>query len=263
VSSRRRRGHDVLVLCYHGISDGWPDPLAVGPERLRSQVEVLLRRGWRAAAFTDAVTAPPHERTLAVTFDDALRSVARLALPVLRELDVPATVFVPTGFVGGGRPFAWPETERWLATEHAGELEGMSWAELAELSDAGWEIGSHSVSHAHLTALDDERLGRELRESREAIESRVGLCRSVAYPYSDFDDRVTAAAEAVGYEAGAAVLPVRDRGGRMCFPRVPVFSSESRLTHRLHLSRPVRRLQATRPWYALRRGAERVVSRAT
>jgi peptidoglycan/xylan/chitin deacetylase (PgdA/CDA1 family) len=257
------RGKDVLVLCYHGISADWPDPLAVDAERLRSQVETLLRRDWRAAAFTDAVTAPPHPRTLAVTFDDALRSVARLALPVLRELGVPATVFVPTGFVDGGRPFAWPETEHWLATQHAGELEGMSWAELAGLREAGWEIGSHSVTHARLTALDDESLARELRESKAAIDARAGPCRAVAYPYSDFDDRVVAAAAAAGYEAGAAVLPVPRRGDRLRFPRVPVFSTETRLTHRLHVTRPMRRLQATRPWYALRRGAARVVSRET
>jgi peptidoglycan/xylan/chitin deacetylase (PgdA/CDA1 family) len=241
------------------VSESWRDPLAVEPARLRAQVAALLRRGWRATTFAEAVTAPRHPRALAVTFDDALRSVLLLGLPVLRELEVPATVFVPTGFVEGGRPFAWPESEHWLDTEHAGELDGMSWAELAELREAGWEVGSHSVSHARLTELGGERLRRELRDSREAIERRVGPCRSIAYPYSDVDDRVAASARAAGYEAGAAVLPVRHGGDRLRFPRVPVLATESALAHRLHVSRPVRRLQATRPWPAV----QRAVSRST
>ena len=253
---------DVLVLCYHGVSAAWPDPLAIRPERLRGQVAALLRRGWRATAFSEAVTAAPHRRTLAVTFDDGLRSVARLALPVLGELGVPATVFVPTGFVGAGGPFAWPETEHWLATEHAAELEGMSWDDLAELRAAGWEVGSHSASHARLTSLDDERLAVELEGSKRAIEIGLGPCRSVAYPYSDLDERVVAAARAAGYEAGAAVLPVRHRGDAMRFPRVPVLATETALAHRLHVARPVRRLQGTRPWPSLQRAA-RAVNRAT
>jgi peptidoglycan/xylan/chitin deacetylase (PgdA/CDA1 family) len=252
----------VLVLCYHGISDSWPDRLAVSPERLGLQVSRLLERGWRAATFAEAVTAAPHPRTLVVTFDDALRSVSRLAAPVLRELEVPATVFVPTGFVGAGRPFAWPETEHWLATEHAHELDGMSWDELADLREAGWEVGSHSVSHAHLTELDDARLAAELRDSKAALDERVGPCRTIAYPYSDVDDRVVAAARAAGYEAGAGVLPMRD-SDVLRFPRVPMVATESGLMHRLHVTRPMRRLQGTRPWVALRQGAARWVNRET
>lgn len=250
----------MLVLCYHGVSDAWPNPLAVAPGRLRRQLARLLGNGWRPATFADAVTAPPHARTLAVTFDDAFRSVIRLGLPVLRELGVPATVFAPTGFLGGDRPFTWPETDRWVGTEHESEVEGMSWDDLAELRDAGWEVGSHSVSHAHLTALDDGALARELRDSKREIDARVASCRSLAYPYSDVDDRVAAAARAAGYEAGAVVLPLRQRRDPLRFPRVPVLSTETELGHRLHLTRPVRRLQGTRPWPALQR-ATRALSR--
>jgi peptidoglycan/xylan/chitin deacetylase (PgdA/CDA1 family) len=257
-----RRRPDVLVLCYHAVSATWPDALAISPERLREQVAGLLRRGWRAAAFTEAVTRPPHRRTLAVTFDDGLRSVARLALPVLRELEVTATVFVPTGLVDRGGPFTWPETEHWLATEHAHELDGMTWDDLGELRDAGWEVGSHSVTHAHLTRLDDAALSDELGESRRAIESRLGACRAVAYPYGGLDARVVDAARSAGYEAGAAMLPVRHGGGPLCVPRVPVIATEGSLGHRLHVSRPMRRLQGTRPWPAVQRAA-RAVSRAT
>jgi peptidoglycan/xylan/chitin deacetylase (PgdA/CDA1 family) len=229
--------------------------VAVDPAKLRRQVARLLRLGWRAATFSEAVTAPPAPRTLAVTFDDALVSVLRLALPVLRELDVRATVFAPTGFVDAGGPFAWPGVDRWLGTEHESELAGMSWDELAQLRDEGWEIGSHAVSHPRLSALDDARLAAELRDSKEAIAGRLGECRSVAYPYSDVDARVVEAARAAGYEAGAVVLPARYGGEPLSFPRVPMLGGERDISHRLHVSRGMRRLQATRPWPRVQRAA--------
>jgi peptidoglycan/xylan/chitin deacetylase (PgdA/CDA1 family) len=242
---------DVLVLCYHGVSPSWPDPTAVTPFALRRQVERLLARGWQPATFTEAVTRAGSGRTLAVTFDDALSSVIRLGWGVLRELGVPATVFAPTAFVESGGPFGWPGMDRWLGTQHESELVGMTWDELAQLRDDGWEIGSHSASHTRLTGLDDAELAAELRDSKRAIEARLGGCRSLAYPYSDVDERVAALARAAGYEAGAAVLPVRHRGDPMRFPRVPMVADETRLQHRLHLSRWMRRLQATRPWPAV------------
>jgi peptidoglycan/xylan/chitin deacetylase (PgdA/CDA1 family) len=252
----RRGGGDVLVLCYHGISSIWPEEVALSADRLRSQIRALLRSGWRPTTFTEAVLAPSPHRTIAVTFDDALRSVHRLAFPVLREIGVPATVFAPTSLVGSGRPFAWPHIDRWLGTEHEAELEGMSWRELGELRDAGWEIASHSATHPRLTDLDDNTLESELADSKRAIEDRLGApCRSIAYPYAAVDDRVVSAARRAGYEAGAAVLPIHPGGDAMRFPRVPMLSSESPVMHRLHTTRSMRRLQTTRPWVALRRVA--------
>jgi peptidoglycan/xylan/chitin deacetylase (PgdA/CDA1 family) len=257
-----RTRQDVLVLCYHGISDSWPDVVAVGPQRLRDQLARLLRRGWQPATFTEAVLAPPAARTLAVTFDDGLRSVHALALPVLRDLGVVATAFVPAGLVDRGRPFAWAGTERWLGTPHEHELEGMSWHQLGELQAAGWEVGSHSSTHPRLTELDDERLARELRESKAEIERRLDApCRSIAYPYSDVDDRVAAAARAAGYDAGAVVLPGHPAGDPLRFARVPIVATETQVGHRLHLTRVVRRLQATRGWPRVRRAAG-IVTRA-
>jgi peptidoglycan/xylan/chitin deacetylase (PgdA/CDA1 family) len=191
-----------LVLCYHAVSDDWPASLSVTPERLHAQLRTLLRRGYRPQRFTDAVLEPTARRTLSVTFDDAFRSVLTHALPILRDLGVPGTVFVPTGHVGG---------------------QPMTWDELAQLAAADWEIGSHTRSHAHLTALSDEELDAELGESKAACEARLGIpCRSLAYPYGDHDERVVAAARRAGY-AAACTLPARlHAAGALRWPRIVV-----------------------------------------
>src|SRR3954468_23003791 len=140
----------VLVLCYHGVSTDWRSDLAVQPARLERQLRLLLRRGWRPATFHQAVTAPPWAKTLAVTFDDAYRSVCRLAYPVLARLGIPATVFAPSALVGWPGALQWDGIEERLGTPWESELVPMDWDELRWLAWRGWEIGSHTCSHPHL-----------------------------------------------------------------------------------------------------------------
>src|SRR5215212_4687937 len=94
----RTRMSDVLVLCYHAVSEHWPADLAVFPDRLDVQLRYLVARGYRGATFTTAVVDRPYRRTLAVTFDDAYASVLELGFPILERLGLPGTVYVPTSF---------------------------------------------------------------------------------------------------------------------------------------------------------------------
>jgi peptidoglycan/xylan/chitin deacetylase (PgdA/CDA1 family) len=215
----------ALVLCYHAVSDSWDAPLAVTQDDLRTQLKKLLSRGWVGTTFTEAMQ-PMHPRTLAVTFDDAFDSVHTLAAPVLAELGLPGTVFVPAGWVG--RSMRWPGVAHWADTEHAHELQAMSWDSLRELAASGWEVGSHTCSHPHLSALDPEDILAELQQSRAICEQMIGaVCRSVAYPFGDADEQVRAAARAAGYEAAAglsgAAFVARDL---FDWPRVGVWHNE-------------------------------------
>jgi peptidoglycan/xylan/chitin deacetylase (PgdA/CDA1 family) len=215
--------NDVLSLCYHAVSPSWDWRYAVRPEQLRAQVEDLLRRGYRPATFTEAVTAPPASRTLAVTFDDGHRSVLELGLPVLSALGVPATVFVVTGHADSGRPLSFGRLGAYVGTADEHELVPLGWEDLRRLTEQGWEIGSHTATHARLTELDDAALARELAESREACAARLGRpCLSIAYPFGAADARVAAAARAAGYRAGAVVDVGSRRRDTLRRPRVPV-----------------------------------------
>jgi peptidoglycan/xylan/chitin deacetylase (PgdA/CDA1 family) len=193
--------NDLLILCYHAVSEKWPTEFAVAPGQLRSQVRFLIRRGYRPATLSAAL-ARPSGKTLVVTFDDAYASVLEQAFPVLSELGAPATVFVPTAYVDGDESLEWASMEEWADTAFADELRCMSWSDLRSLAEAGWEIGSHASTHPDLTALDDAALDRELTSSRALCEEEMGEpCKALAYPFSAHDPRVMAAARAAGYEA--------------------------------------------------------------
>ena len=244
---------DVLVLCYHAVSRSWPAPLSVLPERLDEQLELLLGRGYQGVTFTEAVTGPRHDKTLAVTFDDAYVSTLRLGLPILQRHGLPATVFAPSDYVDSERPIAWEGMERWLGTEHEGELRCMTAQELGELRAAGWEVGSHTCSHPKLPTLTPDQLSGELSRSKEALEQKLSApCTSIAYPYGAVDSRVARAADEAGYAAGAALATAAGPSAPHCWPRVGAYHSDSLKRFRLKVSPAARRLRLAESRTAIR-----------
>jgi peptidoglycan/xylan/chitin deacetylase (PgdA/CDA1 family) len=239
---------EVIVLCYHAVSETWETSEAVTPEALERQLLLLKRRGWRSVTFSEAATATASDdRTMAITFDDALRSVKELAFPILSSLGLTATVFVPTAHATTGTACAWSGLDRWLATPHAGELTPMSWDDIAMLADSGWEIGSHTCTHPRLTQLDDTRLACELVQSREASVPFLGHpLETIAYPYGDTDERVAAFARRAGYSAGAGLSSDLRLLGRYRYPRIGVYRRDSSWRFRLKTTPATRRIRAAR-----------------
>lgn len=238
---------DVLVLCYHAVSERWRASRAITPRALESQLEFLVRRGYQGATFHQSIVAPPGPKTLAVTFDDGYRSVTELARPILSRLGLPGTVFVPSAFAGAVWPMAWPGIDKELGGEHEHELALMSWAELRALAGEGWEVGSHTRTHPHLTRLDDAELREELEGSRSDCEGHLGApCRSLAYPYGDHDERVVRAAGRAGYEA-AGTLPGRLHApSPLRWPRLGVYQVDKGSRFRLKVLPAARRVRASR-----------------
>jgi peptidoglycan/xylan/chitin deacetylase (PgdA/CDA1 family) len=241
---------DTIVLGYHAVSDTWPSSLAVTPARLEQQVAWLLRRGFQGTTFYDAVASPPARKTFAVTFDDGYRSVLLEGFPVLERLGVPGTVFPSITYIDSREPQVGPALQHWLATAHAPELESMTWDELRQLAAAGWEIGSHTVTHPYLPQLDDSELERELADSKARLEQEIGRpCRTIAYPSGRFDARVMRGADAAGYEvAGALPRRLPGKASPLAWPRISVSRDDNALTFGLKVSAAVRRIRTTPIW---------------
>jgi peptidoglycan/xylan/chitin deacetylase (PgdA/CDA1 family) len=244
---------EILVLCYHAVSEKFPASLSVSPDALRDQLGMLVNRGYRGATFSTAIGQPRDGRVLAVTFDDAYRSVARLALPIMTEFGLPGTVFAPTAYIGAERPMRWPGIDGWHGTPHEPELIPCSWPELERLVEAGWEVGSHTRTHPRLPELTDDELSTELSESRRECEDHLGIpCRSIAYPYGAVDQRVADAVGAAGYSF-AAELPgsFRMPAVPLRWPRVGIYHRDKRWRFQLKTARSMRGLRGTAAWSIL------------
>ncbi len=103
---------DPVILMYHRVADVAIDPwgLAVSPENFAAQMQALKRvRKPVPLDFMvgEMLAGRPTAGTVAITFDDAYLDVLRNAKPVLKALDIPATVFVVTGHLGRKTGFWW------------------------------------------------------------------------------------------------------------------------------------------------------------
>jgi peptidoglycan/xylan/chitin deacetylase (PgdA/CDA1 family) len=127
-----------------------------------------------------------------VTFDDAYRDVVTYAAPVLRHEHEHATAYVITDRLSHGRRSPW-----------------MLWTQLRLLERDGFDIGSHTVSHADLVAVGPVEARLQLRASRFALQNFLDHpVQWLAYPYGRVDVAVEQLAQAAGY-----VLAVTTQGG--------------------------------------------------
>ncbi len=205
------------VLVHHGVGEAAPesDPvrLVVPPDKLRSQLRLFTRLGYRFRTAEDLLagpgTLPPPAGTACATFDDGLASDLRVTAPLLEALGIRGSFFVCAGLWGGQHASIRGDAGRLLTRDEA-----------AELSARGMELGSHAMTHSDLRMLDDTALDAELAESKAAIEQLTGRpCRVIAYPFGLHDQRVESAAMRAGYELALSWGPGRWR--REAVPRIP------------------------------------------
>jgi peptidoglycan/xylan/chitin deacetylase (PgdA/CDA1 family) len=234
---RRRHAGRTLILAYHNIIPA--GERAAGDRSLHlSQSDFaaqldLLARGHDVVPLANLAEPTTGGRPRAViTFDDAYQGTLTAGVAELARRGLPATIFVPPSFLGGGS-FWWDalagddgmsadvrehalhrlggedDRIREWASAHATvppplpthQLCGTE-AQLREAVGAGMTLGSHTWSHASLPTLPADRLRRELVDSREWLRNRFegkGFVDWLAYPYGHTSAAVAIAAEAAGY----------------------------------------------------------------
>lgn len=176
------------ILTYHSI-DRSGSVISTDPETFRRHVMWLASGAVRVVPLERIGEVPAGDSAVAITFDDAFRNFGELAVPLLAEYGLPATVFVVTSAVGG--------TNRWggRSAPNVPDLPLLDWDGLARVAAQGITLGAHSRTHPMLTALFGARLEDEIAGSRDALAARTGHAPTTfAYPYGACNDRVLAAA---------------------------------------------------------------------
>jgi len=190
------------VLCYHRFEEKPKDGMAITPAAFEAQMGEITQHGFSVIGMQDFLAwrrgeKSVPEKSCLITIDDGYRSGYDHAWPILKKHGFPFTMFIYTAFVKGG------------ALAGGGSL---SWAELAEMRDAGVDIQSHTVNHQSLRVKKgkfqsqfptyEEWLKNEIAGSKRQIESQLGISvRALAYPYGIHGDIIRAIAMEAGYEA--------------------------------------------------------------
>jgi peptidoglycan/xylan/chitin deacetylase (PgdA/CDA1 family) len=187
---RRRAMRNTLILLYHRVTDVRTDPqfLCVTPDNFSQQMEVL-RRSWNPISLHQLGIGLREQkvprRGVLVTMDDGYADNLYNAKPILERYEIPAIVFVASGYVGFEREYWWDELERLLlqpgslpeelkfqlnGTDRQWKLgkSAVFYSEENYRSHANWNLGKKSVpTERHSLYLDLYRLMRPLEPRQQ------------------------------------------------------------------------------------------------
>lgn len=206
----------IPILMYHRVGSAqndWERRYCIAPELFSRHMNRLMTKGMRACSLSDFFAWLSNDYALPegsflLTFDDGFLGVYEHALPVLKSIGWPATVFLVSRLIGKG--------DEWCRRENPSGIVHplMSLEHIEEMRDAGFSFHSHTRFHPDLTTLSDDELADELTGSRQDLEELLGdPVDYLAYPYGRYDERVLRAVRTAGYQAAFSTQPGFNRLG--------------------------------------------------
>src|SRR3989344_2318481 len=175
---------DIPILMYHEI--GYNNNIwSVSPENFKQQIEFLKKNGYQTISLSELKEGLEQNKTTdrkkaVITFDDGRSGVYDYAFPLMSIYNYTASLFIVAKWVG--------QKEIPGHENYSGFL---TWNQVKELANNGFEIGSHSLSHPRLTELSAEELKEELQNSKIILEQKTGKkINHFAYPYGKYNPEV-------------------------------------------------------------------------
>jgi len=195
VFSTSQADDHAVALIYHHVSEDTPALTSVTPAAFEQHLNYLAEHQfniWPLSRILDALDKNRKlpANTVAITFDDAYRSIYTEAFPRLRKRNWPFTIFVSSESIDNGY------------------ADYLNWDQLREMAKAGNEIANHSHSHAHLVRrLKGEsntrwqnRVRADIKMAADRIKHEIGSSPSLfAYPYGEYSQALKAIVRSMGY----------------------------------------------------------------
>lgn len=195
----------VPVLVYHSVSfdpPSWLRPYTVTPPSFAEHLDLIMDHGFTPLTISDLVEGftgvrPLPPRPMAITFDDGYADFADAALPAMRARGIRSTLYVTTGSLRD-KPV---QSSPLLPAAHM-----LSWRQLADLEEAGVELGAHTHSHPQLDAIPARSAAEEVCQSKAVLEEELGhQVLSFAYPHGYWSRRVRQIVVDAGFRSACAV----------------------------------------------------------
>ena len=220
----------MSILAYHSVDRRFDwGATRVTPRQFERQVAWAAGKGYSfvtVSEYLERKRRQPGEKIVALTFDDGFESVYRYAYPVLAKYGAKATVFIIAGYVGQWN--TWDVNIGWIRFRH------LTWGQIKELSQSGWEIGSHGLSHLDLTRLPVSRVLKEINAAKRLIEDRINVpAKAISYPFGNVNARVADMARGAGHDCGFVMGRSNKKiAAPLAVPRLGVYLFDSLLSFR-------------------------------
>jgi len=141
------------------------------------------------------------DRPIMLTFDDGYEDFYKNALPAILKYDFKAAVFIVADLAG--------DINLWRVKGVWQEAKLLTWDQIKELSDRGFSVGSHGLTHLPLTRIySPVKLISQIKGSKIKIESHINKPVKVfSYPYGKFNGLIKWLIKLYGYEMAFSICP--------------------------------------------------------
>ena len=193
--------------------------LHVHPSNFILQMHILKMLGYRGCSLSEAYEAlrtRSKKKLVALTFDDGYKNFQTAVLPVLKDLNFSATVYIVADLVGSYN--VWDEQVGISRNEL------MGWQDLEECVANGIEIGCHSMTHASLCDADI-KLTQEIINSKKLIEQNLNIrVNSFCYPYGHYNPEIVQQLKTAGFSNACTMVRSRISlyDDPFLLPRIPI-----------------------------------------
>jgi len=251
----------MLILAYHSVNPNRQDALSVHPDIFAKQMDIL-RQKYEVVTLDSLIQALAEhrntDRMAAITFDDGYRDNFLYAYPLLRERNLPATIFLIASYIG---------TDKTLGNPGGIKVEDyrfLSWEEVKEMGRYGISFGSHTFTHPWLTHISRDEAVHEIRGSKTFLEEKIGApIEFFCYPFGDFNEAIKEIVINSGYR-GAVITPSKPlkAGDLYALKRVGVYRHNSLLAFRFKISPYFAAMRDNHLLWEAARGVKRLWRRA-
>ncbi len=223
-----------MILAYHRINPYYQnDALTVSPLQFEQQIKYLQNRGYKFIPLKDYVplkSKNPHAKLCCLTFDDGFADNLWFAMPILEKHKIPAIIFITTGFIGINQilpRYRDMEKDRFL-----------TWEEIKKMIGSNILFGSHTLSHPHLTQIDESAAWDEIMKSKEIIEEKIG--RNVeyfCYPFGNLNENIIYLVKKAGYLGAVLTYKKNIHEDLFTLRRTGIYGQNSFLIYRIKIWR--------------------------
>ena len=170
--------NSASIFVYHRFGENKYPTTNTTISQFKEHINELIKNNYNVVSIEEIIDAFKNkndlpEKTIGLTIDDAFLSIYKKAWPILKEKNLPFTIFVSTGSVG------------------VNSKNIMNWSQITEMANSGVTIGHHTKNHFHLVSRDKETIINEIEEANNDFFKNLGFTPGIfAYPYGEYNNEI-------------------------------------------------------------------------
>ncbi|WP_440905788.1 polysaccharide deacetylase family protein [Catenovulum sp. SX2] len=221
-----------VILQYHHVDENTPDVTSLSNEKFIQHLQLIEKLGFTVVDLAEAIDKVRAgevlpDKSVAISFDDGYKNIAKQALPELKKRGWPATIFVNPGLLAKSPSFylTWDELKYW--SKHK-----------MTIANHGWEHDYWVRDNAATNMNWQQKIKQSITKTEQAIEQHIGYSKKlVAYPYGEYDSWIQTWLKqqkliTFGQQSGA-VAQFSDFTALPRYPASGIYADEKTLTTKL------------------------------